>query len=652
MSTNLATILVGLGYDLSALEKGSPEAFRLINEQTLNMSAQMKRNAREGAEAFRSIDEMIGIHINRPMTRLLVETFPSFGKALSDVLGGVAFGAVAFAGYEVFERISQAIEKATKAQEALREATANTNKVFAEEMAAYEHKDKAITAAATAVDRLAEAEMKQAKAAEEASGWFNKSLASVGSFTHQIGSFQSTLNLEAIGKRFSEFVQDYNTKALSDSIHGTANASKMLADELARASAEAQKLNGLAANHAWYQPGSGFDTSAKAMGEYVGYLTRLQQVQNYTSTAVHDEQAKAAAIEAQKEAIREVQGDLKRWNDAADEFWKTWMKDNEVLDQMLPKVGGLASEFARMQEAQKVFFPAIGQTAAPALVGAPKLADVLELQKVTTDQNEAWKKAGEVLAQIETPLQKYQTGLAILQQLEKEGRISTTQFAAAQQLLQEQMQQNEDRMEQLLKKSSISGGMQAFWLQLQGKGAGQGSAEETFQLLNSSMEGFVDETAKALTGAQVKWQQFFEGIDQMVLKLLLNRVFASLLTGPLGGLGNLFGLSGGGGSSFAPSAFSFAGAFTGFAGGTDYAPGGLSWVGENGPELLNLPTGSSVTPASMLRGGGAPIINIDARGAELGVEDKIARALAEWTPHVVTRSVAEASEVQRRSLSR
>ncbi|MBV9549308.1 MAG: hypothetical protein JO256_06500 [Alphaproteobacteria bacterium] len=43
----------------------------------------------------------------------------------------------------------------------------------------------------------------------------------------------------------------------------------------------------------------------------------------------------------------------------------------------------------------------------------------------------------------------------------------------------------------------------------------------------------------------------------------------------------------------------------GFAGGTDYAPGGLAWVGEHGPELLNLPRGSQVIPMSAMRGGGA-----------------------------------------------
>lgn len=39
----------------------------------------------------------------------------------------------------------------------------------------------------------------------------------------------------------------------------------------------------------------------------------------------------------------------------------------------------------------------------------------------------------------------------------------------------------------------------------------------------------------------------------------------------------------------------------GFAGGTEFAPGGMALVGENGPELVNLPRGSRVTPMS---GGG------------------------------------------------
>jgi hypothetical protein len=42
-----------------------------------------------------------------------------------------------------------------------------------------------------------------------------------------------------------------------------------------------------------------------------------------------------------------------------------------------------------------------------------------------------------------------------------------------------------------------------------------------------------------------------------------------------------------------------------FASGTDFAPGGMSLVGEHGPELLNIPRGSQVIPNDVLRGGGS-----------------------------------------------
>jgi phage-related tail protein len=47
----------------------------------------------------------------------------------------------------------------------------------------------------------------------------------------------------------------------------------------------------------------------------------------------------------------------------------------------------------------------------------------------------------------------------------------------------------------------------------------------------------------------------------------------------------------------------FIGKVLGFAGGTNYAPGGLAIVGEHGPELVNLPRGSQVIPNTQLGGG-------------------------------------------------
>jgi hypothetical protein len=48
-------------------------------------------------------------------------------------------------------------------------------------------------------------------------------------------------------------------------------------------------------------------------------------------------------------------------------------------------------------------------------------------------------------------------------------------------------------------------------------------------------------------------------------------------------------------------------AVPGFAIGTDFAPGGMAWVGENGPELVNLPRGSQVISNDKLGGSGVRI---------------------------------------------
>jgi len=45
-----------------------------------------------------------------------------------------------------------------------------------------------------------------------------------------------------------------------------------------------------------------------------------------------------------------------------------------------------------------------------------------------------------------------------------------------------------------------------------------------------------------------------------------------------------------------------------FARGTDFAPGGEALVGEEGPELISLPRGSSVTPNNQLRGAGSGVV--------------------------------------------
>jgi len=128
-------------------------------------------------------------------------------------------------------------------------------------------------------------------------------------------------------------------------------------------------------------------------------------------------------------------------------------------------------------------------------------------------------------------------------------------------------------------------------------------------------------------------------IEAELLKLAAINPLKNLLTGgslptlvsALGGLGNLFG-----GSKLPTSAYSggTGGSFFSVghnAGGTEYWSGGATWVAENGPEIIDLPRGSRVTPASqssrMLAAANdrAPnVFQFDLRGAVM-TEDLLAQ---------------------------
>lgn len=130
-------------------------------------------------------------------------------------------------------------------------------------------------------------------------------------------------------------------------------------------------------------------------------------------------------------------------------------------------------------------------------------------------------------------------------------------------------------------------------------------------------------------------RQVLTDIEKLaILNPLENMLFggnrATLGGGGAGLLGSLFGGLFGGGTAAAGAASSGSsmigslfGGVPAFAGGTDSAPGGLSLVGEEGPELVNLPRGAGVMTSSetraALKGNSAPSVNmpitINAQGA-------------------------------------
>ncbi len=109
---------------------------------------------------------------------------------------------------------------------------------------------------------------------------------------------------------------------------------------------------------------------------------------------------------------------------------------------------------------------------------------------------------------------------------------------------------------------------------------------------NAEVQG-VDQLSSGLADAIVNAQNLGDVAKKVFLQMAADMISAILkkdVFGPvLGGLGALIGLPGGA-----------------HAMGTDFAPGGLSLVGEKGPELVNLPRGSQVVPNNRLSslGGG------------------------------------------------
>ncbi len=105
--------------------------------------------------------------------------------------------------------------------------------------------------------------------------------------------------------------------------------------------------------------------------------------------------------------------------------------------------------------------------------------------------------------------------------------------------------------------------------------------------LNSSLLDF--ETG-AKSGAEA-----FKDLEKQVIRSLLNMLNQMLIVAPIAqALRSLFGFVPGVGSSgplnLLPSGIGHN------AGGTDNWRGGLSWVGERGPELLNVPRGAQIIP--------------------------------------------------------
>lgn len=179
--------------------------------------------------------------------------------------------------------------------------------------------------------------------------------------------------------------------------------------------------------------------------------------------------------------------------------------------------------------------------------------------------------------------------------------------------------------------------------------------------MRSMENALVSFSSKTMTAAQA-----FKSMAASIIQDLIRMQVQAQITGPLSkalsaGIGGWF-QSGpeqlaSANSSIASSpgmSEAFAGAF---ASGTDYAPGGLSLVGEQGPELMQLPGGSRIYPADETsailspkaananeRTGGnvVQITNYVEAGASMAdVEAAVASGIQQAAPHLISAAVQQ-----------
>lgn len=165
------------------------------------------------------------------------------------------------------------------------------------------------------------------------------------------------------------------------------------------------------------------------------------------------------------------------------------------------------------------------------------------------------------------------------------------------------------------------------------------AVQESFVAIGNSVS---DAFKGMLTGA-MSWKDGMRSIIASVIdelwRLYVVQQIVGMVTSFLGGT------TGATAARLAPSATATIAANAPlFANGTVNAPGGMAWVGERGPELVNLPRGSQVIPAHRAQnmGGGGINISVDARGSSdpAAVRAQVEAGILQAAPAIIAAAEA------------
>jgi len=248
MATIVGALAVELGLDTAQFERSLKTLPGMSQQHFGAMSAEMKRTSREGAESFRLIDEALGIHLSRPITRILTQEFPGLAKGLQSVLGAGLTGAIAVAAFEFLssavDKLIKKFDEAKKAQEEYEAANRHLQETMQDVAIAHEKRIAQFNAEIAAasgdksgelanklkvasiddaelgirdLDRIAEAMERVSKAALEAETSSHRFWLAVG----RANTSEHNLTIADSAKQFDDFKEKLRAASKEDATQGT-----------------------------------------------------------------------------------------------------------------------------------------------------------------------------------------------------------------------------------------------------------------------------------------------------------------------------------------------------------------------------------------------------------------------------------------------
>jgi len=344
MPDTVGSLAVELGLDLAKFENSARQVPAITSQHFERMSAEMKRTTREGAESLRLVDEALGIHLSRPLTRIIAQ-IPGVGTALQSILGGAAFGAFAVAGVEFFDKMTEKITHAQKAEDELLRSTEKAEQTFGSLMAGYEKAgtlrsltglkktlfevdSSSMERAIKGLNELDKTNQEAAAKAAAAAGIWTHALADIGnswdSLTGKTGIESTIKQFEAFKKILDDIAianQSTPLKGMQEALKATESAAKQAAAALQVM--QTMKLSGTEqVLSAVMRIGGGvgiIGVSEEQIKQQERYLRNLDQIVKLMqaaakdNTGAEDEVRKADAMERQAkaaEALANLQREL------------------------------------------------------------------------------------------------------------------------------------------------------------------------------------------------------------------------------------------------------------------------------------------------------------------------------------------------------